>query len=119
MDLDFAPSQIESWPLDRLRPYGRKAKIHGTDQEAKITASMANFGWTVPTPELPGAHPVHPLTPDFRGEHRAKPVPPEAYRPVADVDATFMERSSAFRSDNGNRMYINAARRMTSGGVVK
>ena len=48
MDLVFAPSQIESWPLDRLRPYARNAKIHGADQVAKIAASMAKFGWTVP-----------------------------------------------------------------------
>ena len=48
MDLVFTPSQIETWPLDRLRPYARNAKIHGTDQVAKIAASMAKFGWTVP-----------------------------------------------------------------------
>jgi hypothetical protein len=48
MDLVFAPSQIKSWPIDRLRPYARNAKIHGTDQVAKIAASMAKFGWTVP-----------------------------------------------------------------------
>ena len=44
MDLVFTPSQIESWPIDRLRPYARNAKIHGTDQVAKIAASMAKFG---------------------------------------------------------------------------
>jgi len=38
MDLVFAPSQIESWPIERLRPY---AKMHGDDQVAKIAASMA------------------------------------------------------------------------------
>jgi hypothetical protein len=48
MDLVFAPSQIETWSIDRLRPYARNAKIHGTDQVAKIAASMAKFGWTVP-----------------------------------------------------------------------
>ena len=48
MDLVFAPRQIETWPIDRLRPYARNAKIHGTDQVAKIAASMAKFGWTVP-----------------------------------------------------------------------
>lgn len=48
MDLVFAPSQIETWPIDRLRPYARNAKIHGTDQVAKIAASMAKFSWTVP-----------------------------------------------------------------------
>ena len=48
MDLVFAPSQVESWPIARLRPYARNAKIHGDDQVAKIAASMAKFGWTVP-----------------------------------------------------------------------
>jgi DNA modification methylase len=48
MDLVFAPSQIESWPIDRLHPYAQNAKMHGSDQVAKIAASMAKFGWTVP-----------------------------------------------------------------------
>ena len=48
MDLVFAPSEIEAWPIERLRPYARNAKIHGDDQVAKIAASMAQFGWTVP-----------------------------------------------------------------------
>ncbi len=48
MDLVFAPSQVESWPIARLRPYARNAKMHGDDQVAKIAASMAKFGWTVP-----------------------------------------------------------------------
>ena len=48
MDLAFAPSQIETWPIDRLRPYARNAKIHDDAQVAKIAASMAKFGWTVP-----------------------------------------------------------------------
>ncbi|EEW24380.1 site-specific DNA-methyltransferase [Rhodobacter ferrooxidans] len=48
MNTPLLPSRIESWPLDRLRPYARNAKIHGTDQVAKIAASMAKFGWTVP-----------------------------------------------------------------------
>jgi len=48
MDLVFAPSQIESWPIERLRSYAGNAKLHGDDQVAKIAASMAKFGWTVP-----------------------------------------------------------------------
>ena len=48
MKVVFAPSQIESWPINRLRPYARNAKIHADDQVAKIAASMAKFGWTVP-----------------------------------------------------------------------
>lgn len=48
MDLVFAPSQIETWPIDRLWPYAGNAKVHGRDQVATIAASMAKFGWTVP-----------------------------------------------------------------------
>jgi ParB-like chromosome segregation protein Spo0J len=47
MDLTFAPRQIEFWPIERLRPYARNAKMHGSDQVARIAASMACFGWTV------------------------------------------------------------------------
>lgn len=48
MTLNFAPEAIETWALGRLRPYARNAKTHGADQMAKIAASMAEFGWTVP-----------------------------------------------------------------------
>ena len=42
------PGAVHTWPLDRLKPYVRNAKMHGADQVAKIAASMAEFGWTVP-----------------------------------------------------------------------
>ena len=48
MTLSFAPDAIETWPLAKLQPYARNAKLHGPDQVAKIAASMAEFGWTVP-----------------------------------------------------------------------
>ena len=48
MTLGFAPETIAQWPLERLRPYAQNAKTHGADQVAKIAASMAEFGWTVP-----------------------------------------------------------------------
>ena len=48
MMLSFAPDRIEMWPLVKLQPYARNAKAHGADQVAKIAASMAEFGWTVP-----------------------------------------------------------------------
>jgi len=48
MMLSFAPDAIETWPIDRLKPYAQNAKTHGDDQVAKIAASMAEFGWTVP-----------------------------------------------------------------------
>src|SRR5690606_38177798 len=48
MTLSFAPERIENWPLSRLQPYAKNAKVHGADLVAKIAASMAAFGWTVP-----------------------------------------------------------------------
>ena len=48
MTLSFAPDAIEMWPLAKLQPYAKNAKLHGSDQVAKIAASMAEFGWTVP-----------------------------------------------------------------------
>jgi ParB-like chromosome segregation protein Spo0J len=48
MTLAFAPERIEQWPLARLQPYAKNAKVDGPDQVAKLAASMAEFGWTVP-----------------------------------------------------------------------
>jgi len=48
MTFAFAPERIETWPLSRLQPYAKNAKMHGADQVAKIAANMAEFGWTVP-----------------------------------------------------------------------
>ena len=48
MNAPIVPQRIEYWPLARLKPYARNAKTHDPDQVAKIAASMAEFGWTVP-----------------------------------------------------------------------
>ena len=48
MNAPLLPGRIEHWPLARLKPYTRNAKTHDADQVAKIAASMAEFGWTVP-----------------------------------------------------------------------
>jgi ParB-like chromosome segregation protein Spo0J len=48
LDLAFAPSEIERWTIDRLRPYAQNAKMHGSDKVARIATGMATFGWTVP-----------------------------------------------------------------------
>jgi DNA modification methylase len=48
MTLSFSPDRIETWLIARLQPYAKNAKVHGADQVAKIAASMAEFGWTVP-----------------------------------------------------------------------
>jgi hypothetical protein len=41
MDLVFAPSQIESWPIARLRPYMRNAKMHGDDQVCRTSTTLS------------------------------------------------------------------------------
>ena len=48
MTLSFAPERIETWPLAKLQPYAANPKAHDDDQVAKLAASMAEFGWTVP-----------------------------------------------------------------------
>ena len=48
MNAPLLPGRIEHWSIARLKPYARNAKTHDADQVAKIAASMAEFGWTVP-----------------------------------------------------------------------
>jgi DNA modification methylase len=46
--LRFLPEQIEHWPIARLKPYERNPRIHSDAQVAKVAASIASYGWTVP-----------------------------------------------------------------------
>src|SRR5512134_3231539 len=46
--LRFLPEQIEPWPVARLKPYERNPRLHSDDQVAKVAASIASYGWTVP-----------------------------------------------------------------------
>jgi hypothetical protein len=46
----------------------------------------------VPSPVRVCAHPADPPFPDLRGEQRAKSVPPEPHRFVADVDAALVQQ---------------------------
>ena len=48
MDLTFVPQSVEQWPLERLKPYARNAKLHSPEQVTRIAASMLEFGWTIP-----------------------------------------------------------------------
>ena len=43
-------------------------------------------------PPVARLHSRNPTFPDFRGEHRPEPVPPEPHRFMADVDAPFMQQ---------------------------
>jgi len=42
------PDAVEHWPLDRLIPYARNARMHDDDQVAQIAVSIVEFGWTNP-----------------------------------------------------------------------
>ncbi len=42
------PRWNEYWPLARRKPCARRAKSDNADQLARVAASMAQFGWTVP-----------------------------------------------------------------------
>jgi hypothetical protein len=46
--LRFLPEQIEQWDVARLKPYARNPRLHSEDQVAKVAASIASYGWTVP-----------------------------------------------------------------------
>lgn len=39
---------IESWEIDRLKPYGRNSRTHSAEQVAKIAKSIEQFGFTNP-----------------------------------------------------------------------
>jgi len=40
--------KVESWPIDRLKPYERNARTHSDAQVSQIAESIREFGWTVP-----------------------------------------------------------------------
>jgi hypothetical protein len=40
--------RLEMWPLERLRPYARNARIHSERQVEQIAASIREFGFTAP-----------------------------------------------------------------------
>src|SRR5579863_859383 len=46
----------------------------------------------MPAPVSDAFHPAYALTPNIGCEHRAKPVPPEPYRLVADIDAALEQQ---------------------------
>jgi ParB-like chromosome segregation protein Spo0J len=41
-------SQVERWPLARLRAYERNPRAHSDRQIEQLAASISQFGWTVP-----------------------------------------------------------------------
>lgn len=43
-----AASDLQSWPVTRLKPYDRNARTHSPEQVAQIAASIHEFGFTNP-----------------------------------------------------------------------
>ncbi len=43
-----APTRLEHWPIDRLRPYDKNPRTHSPEQIAKLVASLREFGFTNP-----------------------------------------------------------------------
>ena len=48
MTLRFLPDAIETWPVERLKPYAQNARTHSEDQVARIAGSLVEYGWTNP-----------------------------------------------------------------------
>ncbi|WFU45984.1 ParB/Srx family N-terminal domain-containing protein (plasmid) [Bradyrhizobium sp. CB82] len=47
MDVLVKPT-VETWPIDRLRPYERNSRRHSPGQIEQIAASIRQWGWTMP-----------------------------------------------------------------------
>ena len=47
-DLHWPADQIEHWPLDRLVPYAKNARLHSEAQVAQLAGSMREWGFTIP-----------------------------------------------------------------------
>jgi ParB-like chromosome segregation protein Spo0J len=39
---------IEQWPIERLKPYARNARVHPQKQLQQLRSSLKQFGWTIP-----------------------------------------------------------------------
>lgn len=42
------PEEIQTWPIDKLKPYEANARVHPKEQIAKLIDSIKNYGWTIP-----------------------------------------------------------------------
>ncbi len=45
---DWNAYTVERWSVDRLQPFKKNARTHGTEQIKQLRASLREFGWTVP-----------------------------------------------------------------------
>ena len=40
--------RVERWPIERLIPYANNPRLHSEADLDKISASILNWGWTMP-----------------------------------------------------------------------
>lgn len=73
----------------------------------------------VPSPVAKAPHSVQVLAPDVGCEHRAETIPPCRTVSWQISMPRSNSTSSTLRSDRGNRTYVSATRRMTSGKELK
>jgi len=45
---EWPADKVERWPIKRLVPYARNARMHSPAQVDQIAASIREFGWTIP-----------------------------------------------------------------------
>ena len=38
---------MDTWPIDRMRPYERNSRRHSAEQTEQIAASIREWGWTI------------------------------------------------------------------------
>jgi hypothetical protein len=48
MDASASKPAVETWPIERLRPYERNSRRHSPEQIGQIAASIRQWGWTMP-----------------------------------------------------------------------
>jgi hypothetical protein len=73
----------------------------------------------MPTPLRIPAHVRDASLTNLGGEHRAKPVPPEPDRLMADVDPSLSPEVLDVAQRHGYRTYIITTRRITFGELLK
>ena len=65
--------------------------INGPPEVVRLTVDLHEDVVEMPPPMCPGPHAIDPLPPDFRGEQRSEPIPPEPDGFVAYIDAALMQ----------------------------
>jgi hypothetical protein len=66
--------------------------ICGAPQVVGFTVDLYEHLVQMPLPIRMSPKVLNPFSSDLRGKHRAKSIPPEPHRFVADIDATFMQQ---------------------------